>query len=618
VVSALLLVLPGSARAGTFVFADETSGVDIVTHPQHYTGTGGGLTVTICIDPTSANASALEIPLQNVVNTWNELAPTTGNVLLGAGNDIPSGQLDFESTLLHESGHCIGLAHPNLATESGLPSARQDYTKSTDGSDDSFDTDDGADDIPGSSDDLRGDDVNLHWFQMSDNDPFSMAATVDSTTYSRDIGDLPTGHSFVANGDRDVGVLLGIPNTEAVMQQGTYADEDQRRLVADDVATLRYGMSGLDEIEGTSDDYTLTLSYAGLTTSCDIVVDFDDTQVSLAACFVGGSYVSYPDHVGITTAEIFFNTGFSWFYKDELTFCGNDTLDETEECDDGNTVPGDCCSPTCQFEPATTECRASTGACDIAETCTGTDANCPADQVLDGVPCPDGLFCNGDEMCQTGVCMPGTAPPLDDGVGCTDDSCDEVGDVVVHELNHAHCDNGFFCDGAETCDPVLDCQTGAWVICDDGVACTHDGCNWVANQCDSTPVDSSCDDGQFCNGVETCDVVLGCLPSGSPPPTGDGVACTVDSCDEETDAIIHVSDDALCDDGDPCTADSCDEITDCGNTPIEPCSDIRLPTTSRWGQLLLIAMLTAAGALLVAQAPATRRQAAADGDRAAK
>jgi cysteine-rich repeat protein len=597
-VFALLLLLPGSARAGTFIFADEANGVNLVTHPQPYTGTGGNLTVAVCIDPTSANASAMEIPLQNVVNTWNQLSPTTGNVLLGGANDIPSGQVDFESTLLHEMGHCIGLAHPNLASESGLPASQHDYTKSTDGSDNSFDVNDGADDVPGSSDDLRGDDVNLHWFQISDNDPFTMAATVDSVSYSRDIADLPTGHEFAANGDRDVAVLLGVPNTEAVMQQGTYSDEDQRRLTADDVATLRYGMSGIDEIQGTSDDYTLTLSYAGLTTACDIVIDFDNTQASLAACYAGGAYIAPPDHIRITTAEIFFNTGFSWFFNGDLTFCGNGSLEETEECDDGNTDPGDCCSPTCELEPDTTECRASTGACDVAESCTGTDPDCPADQVLDGVPCPDGLFCNGDEMCETGVCVPGTPPPLDDGVGCTDDSCDEVGDAVVHAPNDAHCDDNFFCNGAETCDPVLDCQPGTWVICDDGVDCTHDGCNWVANQCGHTPQHSSCSDGQFCNGEETCHALLGCQPSASPPPTGDGVTCTVDSCDEEGDVIVHVPDDALCDDGDPCTADSCDELTDCQNTPIEPCGDIRLPSTSGWGVVLLIALLAAAGALL--------------------
>jgi hypothetical protein len=49
---------------------------------------------------------------------------------------------------------------------------------------------------------------------------------------------------------------------------------------------------------------------------------------------------------------------------------------------------------------------------------------------------------------------------VDDGVGCTDDSCDEANDVVVHAPNDTLCDNGQFCDGAETCDAVSDCQAG--------------------------------------------------------------------------------------------------------------------------------------------------------------
>src|SRR5262245_54392285 len=53
--------------------------------------------------------------------------------------------------------------------------------------------------------------------------------------------------------------------------------------------------------------------------------------------------------------------------------CGDTILDAGEQCDDGNTVGGDCCDPTCQFEAAGTVCRAAVDACDVAETCTGTD-----------------------------------------------------------------------------------------------------------------------------------------------------------------------------------------------------------------------------------------------------
>src|SRR5262249_17122586 len=46
--------------------------------------------------------------------------------------------------------------------------------------------------------------------------------------------------------------------------------------------------------------------------------------------------------------------------------CGDGILDAGEQCDDGNTVAGDCCSPTCTFEAASTFCRPSVSVCDVA------------------------------------------------------------------------------------------------------------------------------------------------------------------------------------------------------------------------------------------------------------
>ncbi|MGB0716931.1 MAG: hypothetical protein ACPGXK_13700, partial [Phycisphaerae bacterium] len=45
--------------------------------------------------------------------------------------------------------------------------------------------------------------------------------------------------------------------------------------------------------------------------------------------------------------------------------------------------------------------------------------------------------------------------------------------------------------------------------CDDGISCTTGTCN--AGLCSYAPVDSLCDDGNPCNGNETCDALLGCL-----------------------------------------------------------------------------------------------------------
>jgi uncharacterized delta-60 repeat protein len=61
--------------------------------------------------------------------------------------------------------------------------------------------------------------------------------------------------------------------------------------------------------------------------------------------------------------------------------CGDASLDADEECDFGaaNGTTGACCSALCRFVSAGTACRASSGACDLAERCSGADGDCPAD-----------------------------------------------------------------------------------------------------------------------------------------------------------------------------------------------------------------------------------------------
>src|SRR3989441_1989079 len=63
----------------------------------------------------------------------------------------------------------------------------------------------------------------------------------------------------------------------------------------------------------------------------------------------------------------------------EVRRCGDGVLDPDEQCDDGNREDGDCCSSSCQLEPATTVCRPAAGPCDVAELCTGSSPICPAD-----------------------------------------------------------------------------------------------------------------------------------------------------------------------------------------------------------------------------------------------
>ncbi len=314
---ALILVYSSQVFSGSFIFAGDANGVNIIAHPHGFSSTNTAvINVNVCIDPASSVTAPLELPTKNVINTWNNLTMVSPNIFLGGANNIPSGQLDWESTVLHEVGHCIGLAHPNLGGQTGVTGNNTDYTATTKGSNNTFAFGAGADGIIGSADDARDDDVNLHWFNKGINNPFVASPPYDSSNYSRLTGDLPVGHAFVANADRDVGASLGYSSSEAVMQQGTFGDEDQRKLAIDDAVSIRIAMSGLDETQGTADDYTIKLHYLGVSSSsnCHINIKHDTSYGGLAVCNVGGTFIN-ANHIAITTANIRVGTAFNWFFN---------------------------------------------------------------------------------------------------------------------------------------------------------------------------------------------------------------------------------------------------------------------------------------------------------------
>ena len=194
---------------------------------------------------------------------------------------------------------------------------------------------------------------------------------------------------------------------------------------------------------------------------------------------------------------------------------------------------------------------------------TGGGCSVPAD-------CDDGLWCNGSEDCVSGSCVAGTPPNCNDGVGCTDDSCNEGTDSCDNAPNDTNCDNGLYCDGAETCHATLDCQSGAAVNCNDSVGCTDDSCNEGTDSCDNVPNDASCDNGQYCDGVETCDALVDCQ-AGTAVDCDDGVGCTSDSCNESTDSCDNTASDANCVDALFCNgAETCDPVLDC-QAGSDPC-----------------------------------------------
>ncbi len=193
----------------------------------------------------------------------------------------------------------------------------------------------------------------------------------------------------------------------------------------------------------------------------------------------------------------------------------------------------------------------------------GPECTIPAD-------CDDGLWCNGAEDCVSGSCVAGTPPNCNDGVGCTDDYCNESTDSCDNIVNDANCDNGQWCDGAETCHATLDCQTGTAPDCNDGVACTDDSCNESTDSCDNVANDANCDNGLWCDGAETCHATLDCQ-AGTAPNCDDGVTCTDDTCNETTDSCDNIANDANCADGLFCNgAETCDPVFDC-QAGSDPC-----------------------------------------------
>ncbi|MBZ0115525.1 MAG: putative metal-binding motif-containing protein [Sandaracinaceae bacterium] len=152
--------------------------------------------------------------------------------------------------------------------------------------------------------------------------------------------------------------------------------------------------------------------------------------------------------------------------------CGDAYVDGArgEECDDANMVGGDGCEPlSCDFT-----CEA-TPDCDDGNACTGNETcNTTAHTCTPGTPLNDGDSCGGARVCRGGSCvMPG------------------CGDGTV--------------DPGEECDPAVS-----------GAGCRAD-CTWI---CETDP---ECDDGNACNGNETCMVASHtCVP-------GTALTCTPSS-----------------------------------------------------------------------------------------
>lgn len=259
----------------------------------------------------------------------------------------------------------------------------------------------------------------------------------------------------------------------------------------------------------------------------------------------------------------------------------DDVCDQAEKCTGlSATCPADV------FASASTQCRASGGVCDVAESCPGTaQSSCPPDTlVAAGTECRASMgICDPVEQCDgrravcpldaktTKVCRAsaGGCDPAESCDGATDNCPADIIGGAGQICRYA----AGACDVEETCD-------GAGLACPPNVfRPLGTVCRASANQCDADetctgytatcPIDrpkadgSPCDDGQLCTVYDAC--VAG-VCGASPETCGDGIL--QNTCSEQ------------CDDGNTANGDGCSSgcLAEAGlGCPFTPLTGCRLP-----------------------------------------
>ena len=102
-----------------------------------------------------------------------------------------------------------------------------------------------------------------------------------------------------------------------------------------------------------------------------------------------------------------------------------------------------------------------------------------------------------------------------------------------------NCDDGNQCNGLETCSPILGCQPGTDITCNDDNVCTDDVCDPTipapSNPCVFTDNSIRCNDGNVCTD-DICNPLAGCINSDNSARCNDNNAAPTTAATRSTAA----------------------------------------------------------------------------------
>jgi cysteine-rich repeat protein len=302
----------------------------------------------------------------------------------------------------------------------------------------------------------------------------------------------------------------------------------------------------------------------------------DCESLDACVCNSGSGLCEYdPNHCPPRPAPTTTTTTSTTSTTQAPPVCGDGIVEPPEQCDDGNTNAGDCCSPICDYEPG-------------------------------GSPCEDGGTCN-----DTGICIP---PGCGDGVVTPPEQCDDgnndAGDccspTCEYEPDGSPCEDGGTCNPDGICIPP-GCGDGVVTPpeqCDDGnndpgdccapdciIEPPGDPCLENSGQCNTNGdcVLAVCGDGILISPPEECDDGTGnsdtepdaCRDDCTLPACGDNVVDTGEQCDPPNTTTCNENCQFQCGDGeldpgedcDPPDPETCDNLVDDDGDGLIDCHD---------------------------------------------